>query len=70
MTPEDAFVDALLRLMGLSWNGVESFEDGDVIGLSVMKVDGQMGNSSLRTALRDPGERWGLVSSSGKPFKK
>jgi len=70
MSTEDTFVDALLSLVGLFGNGVEPLKDCNIIGLSIVKVDGQMRNSSFTSTLWDPGERWGLVSSGGNALTK
>ena len=69
VSTEDAFVDAFFGLVSLFGNGIKSLEDGNVIGLSVVKVDGQMGNSGLGSAVWDPGERWGLVSGGGNAYR-
>jgi len=58
VTIEDALVDVLFPLLPLSWNWVELLQDGDIIWLSIVKVNGQKGNAIRRKLVLQPSESW------------
>ncbi len=68
LSREDTLVDAVLVFIGSFGDRVESFQNSNVIGFSVVKVDGQVGNSTLGSALRNPGERWSKAVPGSKAF--
>ena len=58
---KDALVDVLCSFLRLPWDRVDLLQDGDVIGFSVVKVDGQERNSVRGKLVVDPGEGWHLA---------
>ena len=68
LSRENALVDAVLVFIGSFGDRVESFQKSDVVGFSVVKVDGQVGNSTLGSTLRNPGEGWGKAVPGSKAF--
>ena len=67
VTGEDALVDVIGAFLGLPGNRVDSLQDGDIIGLSIVKVDGEERNSIGGKLAVDPAEGWHLGGAGGKP---
>ena len=57
---EYALVDVLFTLMGLPGNGVKLLQESNIVGLSIVEVDGEKRNSARRKLVLKPGEGWHL----------
>ena len=67
---KDAMVNVFLPLIGAPGERVVSLQHGNVTRLSIMEVNGQMGNSLLSSAVWNPREGGDRVVSRGESCSK